>query len=166
MSAAMTPPLLNGCNQLAYATTDLAEAMAVFRRRYAIPSFGTMGDIDVALEGGGSMRLRFALCFIGPTQYELIQPLSGRIEFFTRLFTRSAFNLALHHVNLRLPSVAEFEAVRAGLEASGHIIPLAGRAPSGGRFFYVDTRAELGHDLEYVYVTPERMANYHLLPHH
>jgi hypothetical protein len=163
---AAQPPLLNGCNQLAYATTDLEEAMAVFRQRYAIPSFGRMGDIDVALEGGGSMQLRFALCFIRPTQYELIQPLAGRIEFFTRLFTKPGFNLALHHVNLRLPGVAEFEAVRAGLAAAGHVFPLAGGTPSGGRFFYVDTRAELGHDLEYVYVTPERMANYSRLPHH
>jgi hypothetical protein len=159
-------PLLNGCNQLAYATTDLREAMAVFARRYAIPAFREMGDIDVKLEDGGAMQLRFALAFIGPTQYELIQPLGGRIEFFTRLFTQPGFNLVLHHVNLRMRSVAQHDEMRTGLVAAGHKIPLAGRSPTGGRFFYVDTRAELGHDLEYVYITPEREAAYASLPHH
>jgi hypothetical protein len=159
-------PLLNGCNQLAYATTDLAEAKVLFARRYGIPSFQDMGDIDVKLEGGGSMQLRFALAFIGPTQYELIQPLGGRIDFFTRLFTKPGFDLVLHHVNLRIPTIPEFEMVRAGIQAAGHAVPLAGGSPSGGRFFYVDTRAELGHDLEYVYVTPERVAAYASLPHH
>jgi hypothetical protein len=163
---ASPPPLLNGRNQLAYATTDLAEAMALFARRYAIPEFRRMPDLDVKLEDGGAMRLRIALAFIGPTQYELIQPLGGKVEFFTRLFTKPGFNLVLHHVNLRIPTVAQYEAVRAGIEAAGHAIPLAGGSPSGGRFFYADTRAELGHDLEYVYITPEREATYASLPHH
>jgi hypothetical protein len=162
----LSPALFKGFHQLAYVTNDLDRAIAAFGERYGVPEFRKLPEGAFHTDLGVEFRLRSALCYVGAMQLELIEPMGGDTSFFTRLFVLPGFNLSLHHASFRLASLEELETLRRSVLSRGHAILLGGDTGSGGRFFYVDARSQLGHDLEYVYISPGRDAFYAALPHH
>ncbi len=154
-------PAFSGFTQLAYVTTDLAQAMALFRERYAIPSFLERdGDITVTCRGAQArLHLRYAIADVAGVQIELIEPRPGCVPIYFEGLPESGFGIAFHHVSVPLPGdAARWDGFAAELASHGREIAMSARLGDTAGFLYVDDRATLGHYVEYVWNTgPDRL---------
>lgn len=150
--------------QLGYVTNDLARAADVFRTRYGVPAFRDLGEVILKRDEGGEARIRFALCFAGATQLEIIEPRGGEDSLYTDTLPKSGFGLVLHHVAFKVPTLQALEEKRTSLVAAGNSIAFSGGDARIARFFYVDSRSTLGHYIEYLYLSPERDVLHASLP--
>lgn len=151
--------LLDNLFQVAYATNDLDRALAVIEERFGIKGLMRTENLVIDLDRGTQAQLRHALIYVGAMQFEVLQPVVGDIDVFTRTFPAApGFHLALHHVCLDLESEAAFEAALAEHRARGNEVLFEGRRTGRSRFAFVDTRAQLGHMLELLHATPEGRA--------
>jgi hypothetical protein len=150
--------------QLAYVATDADRAMALFREHHGIPVFKDMGPITLALDSGDVMTIRIAMCFVGPLQVEIIQPMGGADWIYRDALPSSGFGMTWHHFARRISSLDALESLKADLMRQGHNIAISGGDPAVARFFYVDARPTLAHYVEYLYVSPERLAFHAALP--
>jgi hypothetical protein len=156
--------------QLGYATTDLERARAVFADDLGVTDFLVRPPavVDVATPSGPRrMELHLAFAFLGDTQIELIQPLSGDVDTYTAVLPESGYGTALHHLGFvlggELPAWGEF---RQGLERSAHPLLFEGAVGDHTRFAYLDSAAVLGHHLEYIWWSRERLAWLDDVPRH
>ena len=81
---------------------------------------------------------------------ELIEPVTGEIDFYTEVLpTNGELAVRLHHVaTYTEPGEPEWERIRALLAKSSLTVDYTVLIPGRVRAGYVDTRAELGHWLE------------------
>jgi len=142
--------------QNAYVTRDLAQALTIFRTQYGFDGFR---QFDVSQQvstpaGSGTAVLKVALGWIGNLQYEVIQPISGFVDVYSRHLP-DQHPLRSHHVCMRVDDWTSF---RAEIERQKRPVVLEGGTPGHLQFLYVDARDSLGHYLEYCWMTPERWA--------
>jgi hypothetical protein len=153
-------PFLAGFDQLAYVTTDLAQARTTFRD-HGIPRFHVVErDLDAIVRGErGTLRLGLALAAVGDMEIELIEPRGGRTDLYTESLPRDGrFAIALHHLRVRVSgTLADWERARAALAAAASPIALEG-GRDGVRFVYIDDRARLGHYIEHVWFSEAERA--------
>lgn len=132
-----------------YVTRNLARAIESLSKLYGMrfETIEAIGKVQTP-EGGKSMEMKLALGWHGNLEYELIEPLSGYVGFYRDMLPDD-HTPRLHHTGLLVDDWARLEAEIAaqGLRvvASGDLGEI--------RYAYVDTRAGLGHYVEYMWMS-------------
>ena len=148
--------------QIAYVTNDLRRAVSVFQEEQGIKELAIFDDFTLDVEGGGQTVINVGLAYVGETQLEIIEPVSGEVEIY-RTWLPEEFAVRHHHFCHRLDSVAELEAVQTRYQQSGYTISLAARLGET-RLFYADTTRLLDHYQEYAWIDSEAEAFMATLP--
>lgn len=149
--------LLANVWQFGYVTTDLDQAIAFMSERFGLehclklPAGGTFYAGDEPAE----FEAKFAMGSRGGTIIELIEPVGGEIDFYTRILPdededeQQTFAIRLHHIATFMdPGDDEWERLQKILAASQLKVDYTLVIPDRVRAGYVDTTAELGHWLE------------------
>lgn len=148
--------LLRDVFHLAYVTEDIEAATGWFEStlgtsrchtRYA-SSMG--GSIVVDGQPAAEWVIDVAMVNAGPTNFEIIRPVSGAVELY-REAIRPGAPATFHHVGAR---VADFDEATAVVEASGRAWKQHGVFGDTIRFGYVELTAELGHHVEVMELSP------------
>ena len=139
--------------QIAYVTTDLERAIAVFRDQQGVAEIAVFEDFTLDVAGGRDAVINVGLAYVGDVQLEIIEPVTGDVDLY-RTWLPDEFAVRHHHFCHRLDSVAELEAVQGRYEQSGVTIPLAASLGET-RLFYADTTSLLDHYQEYAWIAPE-----------
>lgn len=150
--------------QIGYVATDADRAMELFREHHGIPAFKDVGPLNLKLDGGGTVTIRIAMCFVDKLQIEIIQPIGGADHIYRSALPASGFGMVLHHLARRVETLEALEAMRAELVRKGETIAISGGDPKMSRFFYVDARPTLSLYVEYLYISPERLAVHSAFP--
>lgn len=136
--------------QIAYVTNDLDRALAETRAAHGMGPFKELRDLHIPLLGGGEIHAHFAIAFKEDTQYELIQPLSGQVDFYSEVLPEAGFALRFHHIGRYFSDPRDYQ---AAIEAARY--PVACQLlVAGGHVSYFDARAVFGHYLEYYTFDP------------
>jgi hypothetical protein len=150
MNAANTGLILGQTFQTAYVTTDADRALQIFKNRYGIGQFVRSGKRSVTLASGKRMTMEVCLAWVGNTQIEVIQPIADQVEVYSDWLPKQDFGLRFHHVGIRLFSQAEWDQMLRDCTERGHRVIFELEA-SNTRALYIDTVADLGHYVEYLY---------------
>jgi len=138
--------------QFGYVTTDLDRAITFMSERFGLehclklPAGGTF----LAGEEPAEFDAKFAMGSRGGTIIELIEPVSGEIDFYTRALPRTGeFAVRLHHIaTFTQTGDEEWARINALLADANLSVDYTLVIPGRVRAGYVDTTAELGHWLE------------------
>lgn len=152
--------LFSGVWQVGYVANDLDAAMALardelgFERCIEVPT-----DTATVLDADGNVvpwTARIAMAGRGGLIAEIIEPVSGEVDFYRRyLPPEGGPGLRLHHLATQVPLGDEaWEAVAAVLARSGLRFDLTVLIPDRVRAGYVDTSAQFGHWLEICQLQP------------
>jgi hypothetical protein len=150
MTPANTGLVLGQAFQTAYVTTDTDRALQIFKDRYGIGQFVRSGRRTLTLDGGRRMTMEISLGWVGNTQIEVIQPMADQVEVYSDWLPKQGFGLRFHHVGVRLFSHAQWDQMKRECAERGHRIIFELEA-SSTRALYIDTAADLGHYVEYLY---------------
>jgi hypothetical protein len=146
--------------QFGYVTNDLDRAVAFMSERFGL-------EHCLKLPAGGATFLvgdepaewdaKFAMGARGGKIVELIEPVAGCIDFYTRVLPPDgSFAVRLHHLATFIESGEdEWERLGGLLAASGLKVDYTVLIPDRVRAGYVDTTAELGHWLEICQLQPD-----------
>ena len=144
--------LLGPVLQLAYVTNDIDGACAHLGARYGLHKFLRSGPNTLETDAGALLTLKLAHAWLGPTWYEVIQPMDEAPPFLRDWVPAGGPALRLHHIGIRLPDLAAWERMLRGVEAAGYRVPLMLTKNRAQKYCYVDMTAELGHYVEYLFV--------------
>jgi len=139
---------------VAYVTDAFDQAVAMLRRRHQLPEFRDLGPFTRSFEPGGLTSLRVGFAGAGPIQIEVIQPLSGFIDHYHLAPEGRPGSVRFHHLGYRVSSLADLDRFRHDLDANDFPVVMGGKPGEPMHFLYADTRAALGHYLEYVVADP------------
>ncbi len=148
--------LFRNVMQVAYVTDDLEVACDYFEQTLGtVPTTKTYksslgGIVVVDGETAEEWVMDVALVNAGPTNFELIQPISGAVDLY-RSAIRPGAPATFHHVGYRID---DFDEATAILAAAGKTWKQYGEMKGGLRFGYVDMTAELGHYVEFMDLQP------------
>jgi hypothetical protein len=137
--------------QLAYAVPDIRDAVGIGQSYFGIPEFQINLDVPIETRSGVA-KCHFALAFIGETQIELIQPAGGADAVYRDALPTTG-NMRLHHVGVLIRDSASWTRQKSEIEAAGLQTPVGGDFAGLMHYLYADTRADLGHYIEYMYQT-------------
>jgi len=156
-------PILTDFCQLAYVTNDIDEAMALYARRYGVPSFYRL-DVDLPSEVDGStgvIKLKIALANVAGVQIELMEPVADLGGFYgSTIAGQTGLAFGLHHVCQKVVGdIAEWEAHIAELGGPDRPIACSARAGDYARIVFTDDRALLGAYIEHIWMTPAAWAD-------
>jgi hypothetical protein len=145
---------LFGHYQNGYVTHDLDRAMEVIAERCGVTDLDVF-DIDVPVttrEGERRLGMRLATGWLGGTNIEIMQPVSGHVEPLTAMLPDDPADPIprFHHIAMRRD---DLDQMRAEIAASGLALAYAGEPP-GMVFAYLDARESLGHFIELVWKAP------------
>jgi Glyoxalase/Bleomycin resistance protein/Dioxygenase superfamily len=139
-------------NQNAYVTTDIDQALGLWREDFDVSAFYVFANDAPGMEFSHPYRLKIALANVGGTEIELIEPLDGNAMYSDILPKDGSFAVRFHHVCMRIEGgLAEFEAHMASLDTVKHPVVYSGGMADLMRFAYTDERATLGHYIEHVW---------------
>lgn len=139
-------------SQNAYVTTDMDQALAVWRDDFDASSFYVFTNEAPGMECSHPYRLKIALANIGGVEIELIEPLDGNPMYSDLLPKDGSFAMRFHHVCMRIDGpLMHFEAHMASLDPVKHPVVYFGGMADLMRFSYTDERATLGHYIEHVW---------------
>lgn len=145
-----------GYYQVAYVTTDLDRAMALFGETHGLKRWFEMRDIRYPTGPQREAHCDIGLAYLGSTEFEIIQPLDGDVKIYQDFLPDTAgFALRFHHISRMYDSEADLEAQVAKYRGQGKPFPIEGRVPGNSRYYYCDFRAELGHYLEGIWFEPD-----------
>jgi hypothetical protein len=146
--------------QIGYVCRDLDRGMEFMRDQ-----FGLEHCVEVPTDTARVLdhneeevdwEARIAMGSRGGLIFEIIEPVSGDIEFYTRFLPQDgSFGVRLHHLATHVPVGDDvWQDIRGLLAESGlrfdHTVLIPDRVRAG----YVDTTAELGHLLEICQLQP------------
>jgi hypothetical protein len=139
--------------QFGYVTTDLDRAMDMLADRYGLErciKVTTEGSSFSVGEQPAEWEARFAMGARGGPIIEVIEPVSGAVDFYRRFLpSDGSFAVRFHHVAAFVPTgEPEWERLEQLLAADGRQFDYTMVIPGRVRAGYVDTSAELGHLLE------------------
>jgi hypothetical protein len=139
-------------NQNAYVTTDMDQALALWRDAFDVTSFMVFENDAPGMVCSRPYRLKIALANVGGTEIELIQPLDGNAFYSDVLPKDGSFAISFHHICMRIDGpLANFDAHMASLDPVVHPVVYSGGMADMMRFTYTDERATLGHFIEHVW---------------
>src|SRR5690606_8615178 len=140
--------------QNGYVTHDLDRALAILAERFGIAGLDIF-DIDVPVskaDGERRLGMRLATGWLGGTNIEIMQPVSGHVAPLTAMLPSDTSDPVprFHHIAMRRD---DLDAMRAEIASSGLPVAYAGEPP-GMVFAYLDVRESLGHFIELVWKQP------------
>jgi hypothetical protein len=139
-------------SQNAYVTTDMDQALALWREDFDVSAFYVFTNDAPGMECSHPYRLKIALANVGGTEIELIEPLDRNQMYSDILPKDGSFAVRFHHVCMRIDgALAAFEAHMAALDPVKHPVVYSGGMADLMRFAYTDERATLGHFIEHVW---------------
>ena len=142
--------------QLAYVVDDIDRGTDEMTRLYGIDRFRVSREVAIQT-ADGSAQLHFALAFVGALQIELIQPAGGADGAYRSALSSRSTAAQLHHVGHLIRSERNWRAAQRAIGQSGLSVPVSGTFAHANialmHYAYVDTRASLGHLLEFMYQT-------------
>ena len=146
--------------QLAYVTRDLEHATAMLAEEYGVQGF-VVSRFELALTTPpGTASVKVGIAWVDDQQIELIQPIGGNVQIYLSALPEERSGIAFHHIAMWVAGdIEDWERCRSAI--SNQKIALEG-GREGMRFAYVDERANLGHYLEYVWMS-ERFLQQHPL---
>lgn len=147
-------------SQVAYVTSDMARAVAVFRDDYDVPSFHVFANDTPGLVQSDGARLKIALALVGGVEIELIEPQGDSAPLFSQVLpSDGSFAIRFHHVAIRIDgTLADFEAYIASIDPARHPVVWHGAMGDVMRYAYTDERSALGHFVEHVWMHPDLRA--------
>jgi hypothetical protein len=135
--------LVGGFFQLGYVTRNLDAAMADFRRRFGPAEF----QIIQGTPQHPHTR-RIALTWIGETMTELIEPDPAVQSLYVDALPPAANGeIRFHHIGCL---TRDYDETMRRIRADGYATPLVVSYGEVLDCVYADTRAQLGHYLEYI----------------
>jgi hypothetical protein len=142
-----------GAFQFAYVAHDVDRAAQVFAARFGIPEFH-IHDVTVECsDSPGTCHIKVAIAWLGNRQIELIEPIDGAVDLYTRALPPECDAIVFHHIGIRISGGLDaWPRTRAALLSRGARIALEGGFGDTLRFAYLDTTARLGHYLEYIWL--------------
>ena len=147
---------LTGHYQNAYITHDLDKGMELFKSRFELGEFLVFDPAELTVQtprGESPYSARIATAWAGTLQIELIQPLSGFVDFYREVLPDDPADVLprFHHIALRRPAVRE---LHRDMAESGMPMVMEGAVP-GLTFTYLDARPVFGHYIELCTATEE-----------
>ncbi|UDY36692.1 VOC family protein [Dermatobacter hominis] len=148
--------LLREVIQLAYVTDDIAAGVEWLQDTLGTSPCHVMyasslgGTVVVDGEVADEWVIDVALVNAGPTNIELIRPVSGAVAMY-RDGIRPGAPATFHHLGVR---VDDLDAATALIEAHGRSWEQHGTMQGAIRFGYLDMTAELGHRIEVMELLP------------
>ena len=148
MSSLQLPPFR--LVHAAYVTHDLEHGKRRLAEMFGIKEVMICPELDVGVPGG-TAKIAFAACNSHGTQLEVIQPLGNRDEVYRQALPDDPTDIVFHHYATRVESEAEWQMVEDAAERHGLEVVVDGGDDFGFRYTYLDTRARLGHMLEFMW---------------
>jgi hypothetical protein len=159
--------------QFGYVSRDLERAIDILRKKLDLGPFTVVEPELTGMFGTEEKTLKFrvGLANIGDRQVEVIQALSGAIDYYLDGIDYESSPITLHHIGLLVPGPeSAWDEMQKAVKASGDEFTVIGwsnpRTDPYIRFAYVDTRPHYGHYTEYLWRSPgaqaahESMSNY------
>ncbi|QIG80755.1 VOC family protein [Stakelama tenebrarum] len=140
-----------GYLQHAYVTRDFDATIAELRRVHGIGPFKEMRDLTINVRSG-PVTGHFGLAFLNGTQFEVIAPQSGDVDFYLEALADQPL-MQFHHHGRYFPDRPGFDAAMARARDRWRIV--VEENAFGGTYAYADARAEFGHYLEYYCFDPD-----------
>ncbi len=131
--------------QIAYATTDMDRACAIFAAQYGVKEFRRL-EGDMA-EGG---HVRMEIGWAGGTMYELLAAHGPGSEIFNTFLPAEGFAIRLHHLGYFVPTASAWQAVLDEIARSGRKV-VRETDVAGFLKARIVEAPELGHYLEYIF---------------
>jgi hypothetical protein len=155
--------LLANVWQFGYVTTDLDRALELLSDRFGLEhcvKVTTAGSSFMVGDEPAEWEARFAMGARGGPIVEVIEPVSGAVDFYRRLLpSDGSFAVRFHHLATFVDTGDdEWERVRGILAAAGMGFDYTVVIPDRVRAGYIDTSAELGHLLEVCQLQPDDRA--------
>jgi Glyoxalase/Bleomycin resistance protein/Dioxygenase superfamily len=141
-------------SQVSYATTDLDHACRTLGMTYGIPRFSVSRGARVE-SPAGTITIDVAQAFVGDRHIEIIEPAGGPDGLYRDVLPSSGFAVRHHHFGHVANRADEWARIQAFIEKREWQIVLAGNYCDMMHYAYVDTRAELGHYLEFMFQTEQ-----------
>jgi Glyoxalase/Bleomycin resistance protein/Dioxygenase superfamily len=138
-----------------YLTRQFDTARALLSSDLGAKSFIELGVIAILDERNEEVRMRLGLGYLGTSYVELIEPLSGPLDFYWESLRGATSPMIWHHCCYAVPSREQMRRIRALHERAGRAVAIASRS---GDFFYIDTRTLCGHYTEYVLMDEQLIA--------
>ena len=132
-----------------YVTRDLARAMEGLSNLYGMTfeTIDAVGKVQTPV-GSQRMEMKLALGWHANLEYELIEPLAGYIDFYSEMLGPD-HTPRLHHTGVL---VDDWQRLESDIAAQG--LPVIASGDLGEiKYAYVDTRAGLGHYVEYMWMS-------------
>ena len=148
----MTEAPLFRFSQITYATSDIDIAAQRLGAIYGIDRFLITRDAEVE-SPEGPLRIHTGQAFVDDRHIEVIEPAGGADGVYRDMLGKDGFSLCVHHYGHLTRDPGEWEKIQAFIEDKGWRIALGGNFADMMHYVYVDTRAELGHYLEFMYQT-------------
>jgi hypothetical protein len=151
--------LLANIWQFGYVTSDLDRGLEELGGRFGlthhfrVPTGDSVWQTDA---GASPFEAKFAMAARGGLVVELIEPVSGDVDFYRQVLPDDgSFAIRLHHYAAFVQTGdAEWERLRALLRASDLDVDRTLVIPGNVRAGYIDTRPDLGHYLEICQIEP------------
>jgi hypothetical protein len=145
--------------QVAYVTTDLDRGIELLRDRFGVEhctEVPTAGATFLKGDEPADWDVRIAMGARGGLIVELIEPVSGEVDFYRRFLPQDgSFGLGLHHLASTAPLGDDvWTSLEGMLAEQGLRFDYTVLIPDRVRAGYVDTTAELGHFLEICQLQP------------
>ncbi|TAL01057.1 MAG: hypothetical protein EPO08_11630 [Rhodospirillaceae bacterium] len=150
--------LRNDHFQMAYVTSDIARACAIFTDRYGLREYQRM---EGEMPGGGYIRI--ALAWAGGTMFELIQAEGAAAAFYTDRLPPAGFAIRHHHLGYFIRNEPEWEALGKEIETGGWKVVFNSNMEGFMRACYIEA-PELGHYLEYILPEPAGIDFFNSVP--
>jgi hypothetical protein len=143
--------------QNAYVTRDIEKWVAHFEENAQIDRLLRHEGTTVVDVYGvpATQTCKLAFLWIGGLQYELIQPVDGKVEIYSDGLPADD-GLAFHHICTRIDDWDDFRA-RVAEQPLPIVLERDSEGP-GLKFLYLDARATVGHYLEYVWMSDAQWA--------
>lgn len=144
--------------EVAYATTDIERAKAIFADRFGITQFAPLGG---SLPEGGEIQI--LLGWAGGVMYELLTASGPGSAVYVEKLPTDRFAIQHHHLGHLIHDAEEWAALEAEVARKGWVVRVNQTIEGFMRQMFVEV-PELGHLLEYLWPEPAGVAFFDAVP--
>ena len=148
MSALQLPPFR--LVHAAYVTHDLEHGKRRLAAMFGVNECTVYPEISVGVPGG-SAKIGFAVAVSNGMHLEVIQPLGDQDHVYRQALPSEPADIVFHHFATRVENEEEWKLVEDAAKNHGLEVVVDGGHEFGSRYMYLDTRAQLGHMLEFIW---------------
>lgn len=156
MTALQLPPFR--LVHAAYVTHDLEFGKRRLAAMFGVKECMIYPELDIGVPGG-TAKIGFAVAVSHGMQLEVIQPLGDMDGVYRQALPDDPADIVFHHFASKVESEDEWQMVLDAAQNHGFEVVVDGGQEFGSRYIYLDTRAQLGHMLEFIWDFREDDAN-------